>query len=271
MRIFSLPTSHFYSIMRIPDEQKICIRNFPAGVSEEEVKGFFSSCGEVIDIYLKDNGSDTFGFVGFETRESQQQALEFDGREMNGTTIKVEAKRIQGGARGDSRDMHKVFVGGLTAEIPDEEIRSYFEKNVGPVNDFYRSARAGVFAFVGFTSEADKNAAVAKSGETVAGCTLRVEAKGSRPGPRGGAGYGGDYGAPSRRYSSPSRRRYRDEDEEPRYRRRVSRSPSPRSRRPAYRSRSPARRRYDSPSRSPPRHRRESRSPARNRRHRSRS
>jgi len=260
--------------MRIPDEQKICIRNFPAGVTEEEVKEYFSSCGEVIDIYLKDNGADTFGFVGFETRESQQQALAFDGREMKENIIKIEAKRIQGaretGPR-DTRDQFKVFVGGLNEQVPDDEIRSYFETNVGAVNDFYRSARSGLFAFVGFTNDADKAAALAKSGEVVSGCTLRIEAKGGRPNPRGGRGYD-DYPAPSRRYDSrsPARRRYRDDDDDaPRYRRRVSRSPSPRSRRPAHRSGSP-RRRYDSPSRSPPRHRRDSRSPAR-RRHRSRS
>ena len=255
--------------MRIPDEQKICIRNFPAGVTEDEVKDFFSSCGPVIDIYLKDNGADTFGFVGFESRESQQQAMGFDGREMNGNTIKIEAKRIQGerGPR-DSRDQYKVFVGGLNEDVTDEEIRSYFEKNVGPVNDFYRSARSGVFAFLGFTCEADKVAAIGKTGENLGGCTLRIEAKGGRAPPRGGFG---DM-PPARRYDSrsPPRRRYRDEEDEPRYRRRVSRSPSPR-RRPAYRSRSrsPPRRRYDSPSRSPPR-RRDSRSPPR-RRYRSRS
>ncbi|KNH08318.1 RNA-binding protein [Perkinsela sp. CCAP 1560/4] len=250
--------------MRIPDEQKICVRNLPSGITEDEVRNFFSSCGEVVDIFLKDNGADTFGFVGFDNVPSQQQALAFDARDFNGMTIKVEAKRIFGapgaaGGRGD-RDANKVFVGGLTMETPDDDVREYFEKNVGTVTDFYR-ARNGVFAFVGFSNNDDKNAAIAKTGSDIGGCSIRVEAKGGRPSrydrPERG-GYGDSY--PPRRFDdrSPPRRRYRDEEEEaPRYRRR-SRSPPPRRGRDYSPSRSPEPRRRDS--RSPPRRRYRSRS-----------
>ncbi|KNH04188.1 RNA-binding protein [Perkinsela sp. CCAP 1560/4] len=210
---------------------KICVRNLPSGITEDEVRNFFSSCGEVVDIFLKDNGPNTFGFVGFDNVPSQQQALAFDARNFNDMTIKLEAKRIFGaaGGRGD-RDANKVFVGGLTMETPDDEVREYFEKSVGTVTDFYR-ARNGVFAFVGFSNNDDKNAAIAKTGSDI-------------------GGYGDSY--PPRRFDdrSPPSRRYRDEEEEaPRYRRRS-------------RSLPPRRGRDYSPSRSPETRRRILRSPA---------
>ena len=223
--------------MRIPDEQKVCVRGMPAGVTEDEVRDFFGSCGTIVDIYLKDNGLDTFGFVGFESLSSQADAMRFDGRDFKGSNIRVEAKgRPRGGGGGASgRDAFKVFVGGLARELSDDEIRSFFEKKVGSITDFFRKEE-GPFAFVGFGSAREQAEAMRMDGQDLGGSRIRVQPKGGAPPP-----------PPNERSRSPERRRFN------------SRSP-PRRR---YDSRSPPRRRYDS--RSPPRRRQDSRSPPRRR------
>mmetsp|Transcript_26461 Transcript_26461/g.36869 ORF Transcript_26461/g.36869 Transcript_26461/m.36869 type:complete len:350 (-) Transcript_26461:392-1441(-) len=251
--------------MRVPDEQKVCVRGMPAGVTEDEVRDFFGSCGTIVDIYLKDNGLDTFGFVGFESLSSQADAMRFDGRDFKGSNIRVEAKgrpRGGGGGGASGRDAFKVFVGGLARELSDDEIRSFFEKKVGPVTDYYRKEE-GPFAFVGFGSVRDQAGALHASGSQVGSSRLRVEMKGGAPPPDLGD-QSPSRSSPRRRHDSRTPPRRRHDSRSPPRRRQVSHSP-PRRR---HDSRSPPHRRHDS--RSPPRRRRDSRTPSR-RRHDSRS
>eukprot|EP00008_Paramoeba_atlantica_P015692 CAMPEP_0201479574 /NCGR_PEP_ID=MMETSP0151_2-20130828/4265_1 /ASSEMBLY_ACC=CAM_ASM_000257 /TAXON_ID=200890 /ORGANISM="Paramoeba atlantica, Strain 621/1 / CCAP 1560/9" /LENGTH=266 /DNA_ID=CAMNT_0047861141 /DNA_START=103 /DNA_END=904 /DNA_ORIENTATION=+ len=156
----------------------------PAGVTEDEVRDFFGSCGTIVDIYLKDNGLDTFGFVGFESLSSQADAMRFDGRDFKGSNIRVEAKgRPRGGGGGASgRDAFKVFVGGLARELSDDEIRSFFEKKVGSITDFFRKEE-GPFAFVGFGSAREQAEAMRMDGQDLGGSRIRVQPKGGAPPP----------------------------------------------------------------------------------------
>eukprot|EP00760_Papus_ankaliazontas_P018827 PhM_4_TR1769/c1_g1_i1/m.38248 len=223
---------------RCPEDQKIAVRGLASGTDQRDVEDYFGRIGRVIDIWTRDTGSDMFGFVGFESKADFEEALTHNGKELNGSTMRIEPKGAprggaSGGPRGGNRDANKIFVRGI-GDASDSDIRAYFEK-IGPVNDFFRRDGAG-FCFVGFENSRDHAEALRKSGEEISGNRITVEAK-------GGAAAGGaaDRRSPPRRRRSSTPRRRRDSRSPPR--RRDSRSPRRDSRRRRDDSRSPKRRR----------------------------
>ena len=242
---------------RCPEDQKIVVRGLATGTSQSDIEDYFNRIGRVVDVFMRDSGSDVFGFVGFENKADFEEALKHNGKELNGSTMRIEQKgERRGGAGGaggrGGRDANKIFVRGI-GDASDSDIREFFEK-IGPVNDFFRREGAG-FCFVGFENARDHQEALRMSGKEIGGNRINVEAK-------GGAG-----GAPA---AGGDRRGGRDDRDDRRGGgRRDSRSP-PRRRRsstPPRRRDSPRRRRDDS--RSPPRRddrrRNDSRSPKRRR------
>jgi len=77
--------------------KKIYIGNIPFGMRENDYRDEFSKYGEIEDVFLvKDRNTRRlkgFGFITFTTEEAAKAALEMDGKELRGRTIKVsEAK-----------------------------------------------------------------------------------------------------------------------------------------------------------------------------------
>ena len=73
--------------------KKIYIGNLPFNMNEDEYRDVFSKYGEIEDVFLvKDRATRRlkgFGFITFDTEEAAQAALEMDGKELGGRTIKV--------------------------------------------------------------------------------------------------------------------------------------------------------------------------------------
>lgn len=246
---------------RCPEDQKIVVRGLPSGIDQQDVEAYFNRIGRVADIWLKDTGRDTFGFIGFEAKADYEEALRRDGKELDGHVLRIEPKGAprgggaggSGGARG-GRDANKIYVRGL-GDASDADIRAFFEK-VGPITDYYRRDGAD-FCFVGFENAGDYARALRMSGEELSGNRIKVEQKGGRDGGR-------DNGRKER--DGFVQRDRRDERRDSRRRRRSS---TPR--RPQRDSRSPPRR-PQRDSRSPPRRpRRDERETSRSARDRSRS
>eukprot|EP00760_Papus_ankaliazontas_P018831 PhM_4_TR1769/c1_g1_i5/m.38242/K13044/HNRNPABD; heterogeneous nuclear ribonucleoprotein A/B/D len=185
---------------RCPEDQKIAVRGLASGTDQRDVEDYFGRIGRVIDIWTRDTGSDMFGFVGFESKADFEEALTHNGKELNGSTMRIEPKgapRGGGGPRGGNRDANKIFVRGVN-DASDSDIRAYFEK-IGPINDFFRREGAG-FCIVGFENNGDQQTALRKSGEEISGNRITVE-------PKGGAGAGAAAGGAGDRRSPPRRRR----------------------------------------------------------------
>jgi RNA recognition motif-containing protein len=77
------------------DECKVCVKNFPPGTPESDLKDFFSSAGEVIDVFAREGRDGWFAFVGYNTETERDSALKLNGREFQGAALSVEAKQIK--------------------------------------------------------------------------------------------------------------------------------------------------------------------------------
>ena len=74
-------------------ENQIYIGGLPYKFSEDDVKAIFQTCGNIKSVHLPINkhGKPTgFGFIVFESSDSIQKALAFDGHELDGRFIQVE-------------------------------------------------------------------------------------------------------------------------------------------------------------------------------------
>jgi RNA recognition motif-containing protein len=91
--------------------KKLYIGNLASGVTEEELRGNFSTVGNIVSLTIirdKFSGlSKGFGFVEMETEEAAKEAVtQFNGGELHGKVIVVNEARPQrstGGPRGDGR------------------------------------------------------------------------------------------------------------------------------------------------------------------------
>lgn len=88
---------------------KVYVGNLPRSVTEDEVRGFFSSCGEIDSVLLiKDRETNElkgFGFISFKTQDSMQKALAMNEKELGGRklNISVARERSEGGRSGGGR------------------------------------------------------------------------------------------------------------------------------------------------------------------------
>lgn len=79
------------------NENKIYVGNLPYSTTENEFRETFGQFGKVSELNLiKDRHTDQckgFGFVTYETNDSAQHALTFDGQEFKGRKLKVNIAR----------------------------------------------------------------------------------------------------------------------------------------------------------------------------------
>lgn len=163
------------------DANKVCVRGLPPGVSEDDLKDFFSRCGEINDCFIGASGQ--FAFIGFPAQDGFEQALKRDGEKLKDTAVSVQPKMARG-ERGERPQrvefkVHVQFADGTSAD----ELRSLFER-AGNINDFHIPDGRS-FAFIGFDNEADLAAALKFDGREVNGRPLVVQRKRARPPPPG--------------------------------------------------------------------------------------
>jgi nucleolin len=77
------------------DECKVCVKGFPPGSSEQDIKEFFTTAGEVIDVFVREGRDGWFAFVGYNTEAERDAAMALNGREFQGEALTVEQKQIK--------------------------------------------------------------------------------------------------------------------------------------------------------------------------------
>ena len=190
---------------------------------EPRLRETFGEFGTVTDVFLpverNTNRPRGFGFVTLSTRDAAEKAIsKMDQAQLDGRTIRVNESRPKGergaaagpGGSGtfnsSGKEEVKLYVGNLSFDTPEAEIRRMFEE-YGTVNDCFMptdrdSGRVRGFAFVTMPSTEAENACNKVNGQEIDGRTLRVnEAQprgadaggGGGGGPRGGGGGGGGY------------------------------------------------------------------------------
>ena len=187
--------------------------------NENRLKQEFSQFGTVTEVFLPtERGTQRprgFGFVTLATRDAAEKAIsKMDQAQLDGRTIRVNESRPKGDRRpglgpGGSGNFNaagkedvKLYVGNLSFDTPESEIRRMFEE-YGTVSDCFmptdrESGKVRGFCFVTMPS-ADAEVACQKlNGKELDGRALRVNEAQPRGGgggaPRGGGGYNDGYG-----------------------------------------------------------------------------
>jgi len=146
------------------DERKLFVGNLSWETTVEELKDYFLKFGEIKDATIKvdvSGRSRGFGFVLFDESASVEKALE-GGHILN--ERKIEPKRATAKER-----VKKIFVGGVSPDLPEPEIRKHFEEYgeieeiAFPINK-ERKVRKG-FCFVTFKDANACEMATAKGKE----------------------------------------------------------------------------------------------------------
>lgn len=89
-------------------EAKIYVGNLSYGATDGDIESYFQKYGSIKDVKVitdRDTGrSKGFAFVTFDAAESANNALEADGKDLNGRNLKVsiarEQQRTGGGGAG---------------------------------------------------------------------------------------------------------------------------------------------------------------------------
>uniref|UniRef100_F1KRR4 RNA-binding protein squid n=1 Tax=Ascaris suum TaxID=6253 RepID=F1KRR4_ASCSU len=135
------------------EDKKIFVGGIAYDVTNEDLCNYFSQFGEVAQAQVKfdrnTGRSRGFAFVEFATGEACKAAL--GTREQTLKNKQIEVKPAK------SRENKKVFVGGLPADFPEEDLRAHFAQ-YGKVEDiewpFDKQTKARRnFAFIVFEEE----------------------------------------------------------------------------------------------------------------------
>jgi len=106
------------------DERKLFVNSLSWETTEDQFKEYFSKFGTVLEATIKVNEmgqSKGFGFVLFEEASSVEKVEAVTNHSLGGR--KINAKKAQAKER-----CKKIFVGGVNPSLPEEEIRTHFEK-----------------------------------------------------------------------------------------------------------------------------------------------
>ncbi|CAG0916288.1 unnamed protein product [Notodromas monacha] len=182
------------------DDRKIFIGGLSWETTEDNLKDFFSKHGEIENVNLKTDPntgrSRGFAFVVFKAVDSVENVL--NAGDLTIQNKKVEAKRAK--AR-----QGKVFVGGLPAELSEDEIKAHFG-SFGKIAqmempfDKVRNQRKG-FCFITFENESAMKELLRNPKQTLGGKEVDVKKatpRNDQMGFGGGPGFmrGGPRGAP---------------------------------------------------------------------------
>lgn len=159
-------------------DSKVFIGNVPTDCRESDVEAFFRGIGEIRDVVVKKN----YAFCEFvDYYDAKDAVKEKDGEKLLGTRVRVEFAKGEKSRRSDrSPDRNCVYVGGLTSDVRDRDLESFFN-GFGNIKQI--SLKKG-FAFVIFEDDRDADDAVKElSGRRLKGERVKLEfAKGERRG-----------------------------------------------------------------------------------------
>ncbi|ESO11337.1 hypothetical protein HELRODRAFT_91486 [Helobdella robusta] len=116
------------------DERKIFVGGLHWETTVNDLRDYFSKFGKVVDSTLKTDPatgrSRGFGFVLFENVEAVDKVCDEKSHVLQGKTIdpKRAMSRLNNVTTNNKDPVRKIFVGGVSPDMPEAEIRSYFCK-----------------------------------------------------------------------------------------------------------------------------------------------
>uniref|UniRef100_A0A803MXV0 RRM domain-containing protein n=1 Tax=Chenopodium quinoa TaxID=63459 RepID=A0A803MXV0_CHEQI len=138
-----------------PHGSEVYVGNIPQDATEEDLRGFCESIGEVVEVRImkgKEPGENKgYAFVMFRTKEMASKAME----KLNGTELKGKKVRCS-----SSQAKHKLFIGNIPKTLGEEDLRNAVSE-FGPgviaielLKDLQNSSRNRGFAFIEYYNHA---------------------------------------------------------------------------------------------------------------------
>ncbi|XP_066261741.1 RNA-binding protein squid-like [Euwallacea similis] len=195
----------------LEEEKKLFVGGLTLETTEKELQDYFGQFGAIQNVTIKVNPqtgkSKGFAFVTFGTADVVDQVLSQKEHVINGKTVDAKKAKAKPG---------KIFVGGITSDLTDEDIKSYFSQfgNITQVEmpfDKTKNQRKG-FCFITFENDAIVKELLKKPKQTIKDKQVDVKKAATQPnnmmggrggwaggrGGRGGrgGGWGGGWGGP---------------------------------------------------------------------------
>ncbi|XP_055595447.1 RNA-binding protein squid-like [Uranotaenia lowii] len=185
------------------DDRKLFVGGLSWDTTEKDLRDHFSQYGEIDSINVKTDPntgrSRGFAFVVFKTLESVEQVIAIGEHTIKNKKVEPKKAKAKQG---------KIFVGGLSSEVSDAEIREFFQK-FGAIADIElpfdkkRNQRKG-FCFITYESEQVVNELLKNPKQIIGG--KEVDVKRATPKPEGmqfGGGFRGPPGVRGARNGRP--------------------------------------------------------------------
>ncbi|GAB6028187.1 hypothetical protein CHUAL_002392 [Chamberlinius hualienensis] len=184
------------------DERKLFVGGLSWEATQKDLKDYFGKYGEIIDVNIKTDPntgrSRGFAFIQFSDKDSVDQVLNAGQHTINGKVVDPKRAKARPGIK-------KIFVGGLEPDLPESDIREYFEK-FGKIEEVElpfdkQKNQRRQFCFITFESEEVVDIICKNPKQKIGGkeCDVKkaTPKQDPRGGGRGGSGWGG-FGFPSR-------------------------------------------------------------------------
>ncbi|XP_053698536.1 RNA-binding protein squid-like [Sabethes cyaneus] len=175
------------------DDRKLFVGGLSWETSDKELKEHFGQYGEIENINVKTDPntgrSRGFAFIVYKSADSIDKVVAAGDHVINNKKVDPKKAKARHG---------KIFVGGLTTEISDDEIKTFFSQfgNIVDVEmpfDKQKNQRKG-FCFITFDSEQVVNELLKTPKQTISGKEVDVKKATPKPdnmqmgGPMGGRG-----------------------------------------------------------------------------------
>ncbi|XP_068625822.1 RNA-binding protein squid isoform X2 [Battus philenor] len=175
------------------DDRKLFVGGLSWETTDKELRDHFSAYGEIESINVKTDPntgrSRGFAFIVFKAPDSIDKVMAAGDHSINNKKVDPKKAKARHG---------KIFVGGLSSEISDDEIKNFFS-NFGTIMevempfDKTKNQRKG-FCFITFESEQVVNELLKTPKQTIAGKEVDVKRATPKPDGPGGMGVRGGRG-----------------------------------------------------------------------------
>jgi len=181
------------------DERKLFVGGLSWETTQKDLKEYFSKYGDITEVNIKTDPntgrSRGFAFIQFGNKDSVDQVLNAGQHTINGKQVDPKRAKARPGIK-------KIFVGGLDPDLPETDIRAYFEK-FGKIEEVElpfdkQKNQRRQFCFITFEQE-DTVDEICKNPKQKIGnkdcdvkkATPKQDPRGGGRGGWGGGGYGG--------------------------------------------------------------------------------
>lgn len=142
--------------------------------TKEDIEQFFSSCGQVDDVYLvKDKMTQRFqgyGFITFADAAGKEAALQLNGTEFEGRPLKI---NLEARASDKTKLQQRLFIRKIPVDKTEEDVKEVFGQ-YGTVENFFfvkdkMTKQNKDFGFLDFSTSEEAKAALELDGQAIFG------------------------------------------------------------------------------------------------------